>query len=452
MDEESAYYFDGRVGVSGQDVNSRGLGINYFNCLKTHPKLGSNPAYNKLFTMITLAFGVQKMKVQTFGFFLLIGLMGLGPVWAQEELGQMAGELTSTQELKTKTAQGQRYWGSWSLGLNARAMSDLTDSETYASARLNLLGGAKLLPSLELLGDVSVAGASGFSQSRFGNDSLGSGININEALVSVNREGVLSLDAGIVNQRFLGSGLLVSDLPFPGLRQSLKGDWEIVDTKVELGLKAQQAIPTSRTLDNQKRSEKEGTPTFMTQTAYADVEFTKNTSVKASFSRYQFKELPSSVAFESRLLGNTVPFSQASQSRFLFDYQGSLYTLNARQKLISGLTLYGGAELLENDEAPSAYNRGFLTKIGAVWSFLDHELDVSVANYFNESDSSPAFYNSSRLGHNNMKGQAYAAAFTYEELFRVRLQYSDADVISPNLVNTRRQNLSVALETLYVDF
>lgn len=390
------------------------------------------------------------MKVQTLGFFLLIGLLGLRPVWAQQELGQMVGELSSTQ--KENTQHEKKYWGSWSLGLNARTMSDLTDSETYASARLNLLGGAKLLPSLQLLGDVSVAGASGFSQSRFGNDSLGSGININEALVSVFPEGFFSLDAGIINQRFLGSGLLVSDLPFPALRQTLKKEWNIEDSTIELGLKAQQAIPTSRTLDNQKRSEKEGTPTFMTQTLYADVEFTDSTSMNASLSRYQFKELPSSVAFESRLLGNTVPFSTASQSQFLFDYQGSLYTLNARQKLVSGLAIYGGAELIENDEAPSAYNRGFLTKIGATWNFQDHELDLSVANYFNESDSSPAFYNSSRLGHNNMKGQAYAAAFTYEELFRVRVQYSDTDVISPNLVNTRRQNLSVALETLYVDF
>lgn len=369
---------------------------------------------------------------------------------AQQELGQIAGELTSTQK---QGPQGQqRYWGSWSLGLNARTMSDLTDSETYASARLNLLGGAKLLDNLRLLGDVSVAGASGFSQARFGNDSLGSGININEAIVSVFPKGFFSLDAGIINQRFLGSGLLVSDLPFPALRQTLKGEWQIEDTTIELGLKAQQAIPTSRTLDNQKRSEKEGTPSFMTQTLYADVEFTKSTSLNASFSRYQFKELPSSVAFESRLLGNTVPYSTASQSQFLFDYRGSLYTLNARQELLSGLSLYGGGELIENDEAPSAYNRGFLTKVGVTWNFSDHELDLSLANYFNESDSSPAFYNSSRLGHNNMKGQAYAAAFTYEELFRVRVQYSDADVISPNLVNTRRQNLSVALETLYVDF
>lgn len=391
------------------------------------------------------------MKVQSFGLLIFVGLWVSATAHAQQNLGQIASELSSTADVENKS-KSERYWGSWSLGLNGRTMSDLTDSETYASARLNLLGGAQLLERLELLGDVSIAGASGFSQSRFGNDSLGSGININEAIVAVNPEGILGLDAGIINQRFLGSGLLVSDLPFPALRQTLKNQWKIADTTLELGLKAQQAIPTSRTLDNQKRSEKEGTPSFMTQTAYADVSFTKNTSLNASYTRYQFNELPSSVAFESRLLGNTVPFSQASQSQFLFDYRGSLYTLNAQQKLMDSLSFYGGAELLENSEAPTAFNRGFLTKLGLVWSLYDHKLDFSMANYFNESDSSPAFYNSSRLGHNNMEGQAYAVAFTYEDLFRVRVQYSDADVISPNLVNTRRQNLNVALETLYVDF
>lgn len=376
--------------------------------------------------------------------FLIIMLPFLGPGIYGQSL-----EVTELETLQSPEVEKEkRLWGAWSFGLFGQTFSDLTDSETYSSARLNLKGGLNLLADLKIKSELSLVGASGFSQARFGRDSLGNGINIHEALVVIGEDRIAQLEAGIINQRFLQSPLLVSNLPFPGV----KGTLQYHNDLFRVGLRLQQAIPTSRTLDSQKRSEKEQTPKFATESLFAEITPHEDFKADVQVSRYSFKDLPSSVANNSRLLGNTVPFSTAAQSSFLFDYEGMLYTARATQYIIDDTFADINLQLLENSKAPTAFNRGFLAEGGLNFPILSQMLRVSVASFFNESDSSPAQYNSSRLGHNNMKGMSYSLAVYINQLFKIEAQFTDGQVITPNLVNTNRQNFSLALETLYVEF
>ncbi len=358
-------------------------------------------------------------------------------------------EVTELESLQSPELQKEkRLWGAWSFGLFGQTFSDLTDSETYSSARLNLKGGLNLLSDLKIKSELSLVGASGFSQARFGKDSLANGINIHEALVVLGEDRIAQLEAGIINQRFLQSPLLVSSLPFPGI----KGTLQYHNEYFRAGLRVQQAIPTSRTLDSQKRNEKEQTPRFATESLFAEITPHDDFKADVQVSRYRFKDLPSSVANNSRLLGNTVPFSTAAQSSFLFDYEGMLYTARATQYIIDDTFADLNLQLLENSKAPTAFNRGFLAEGGLNFPILSQMLRVGVTSFFNESDSSPAQYNSGRLGHNNMKGMSYSLAVYINQLFKIEAQFTDGQVITPNLVNTNRQNFSLALETLYVEF
>jgi hypothetical protein len=344
--------------------------------------------------------------------------------------------------------RSRNLWGSWSFGLAGQTTSDATDSETYAGARLNLRGGYQLLDQLKLNSDFSLVAANGFSQARFGRDSLNSGININEALLTVNDQGLIQLDAGIINQKHLNAPVLVSNLPFPGLRQTIQ--WK--NDYTSLGVKAQQTIPSSRTLDSQKRNEKEKTPTFFTETAFVEFYPTLHTTANLAYTRYRFNDLPTTVANNGRLLGNSVPFSTAAQSEFLFPFQGDLYQAGLSYDLTDDMVLSLNGQMIENRKAPSAFNRGFLVEAGFSFPILSQVMGLYVANFFNESDTSPGQYNSSRIGHNNMKGNSYGMSLVINKLFKVQVQYTDSDVINTNLVNSRRQNLSLTLETVYADF
>lgn len=373
---------------------------------------------------------------------------GLGLCFSAFGQGLTQSELDLNTSVELSAPEKSRLWGGWKFGLMGQTFSDATDSETYAGAKLNLSGGIKLLDYASLVADLSLVATNGFSQARFGKDSLGNGINVNEAMLVLNDQGLFQVDAGIINQGFLNSPLLVSNLPFPGVRETLRYDGDYL----EIGLRAQQAIPTSRTLDSQKRDEKEATPLFFTETLYTEFKPTEHSTAQISYTRYRFKNLPTTVANNGRLLGNSVPFSTAAQSEFLFAFEGALYQAGVSHQVTDSIGVNLNAQLIQNDEAPDAFNRGFLVEAGLSFPVLGQEMAIYAANFFNESDTSPGQYNSSRLGHNNMKGNSFGASLLFNKLFKVQAQYTDSDVISANLVNSRRQSMSLTLETVYAEF
>lgn len=342
----------------------------------------------------------------------------------------------------------KRLSGGWSFSLLGQTFEDATDSETYAGAKLNLAGALALINYAKLKADFSLVATNGFSQARFGKDSLGSGINVNEAILAINENGLLQIDAGIINQKFLNAPLLVSNLPFPAIRETLQYDGDYL----ALGFRAQQAIPTSRTLDSQTRSEKEETPSFFTETIFTEFNLSASTKSQVSYTRYRFKNLPTTVANNGRLLGNSVPFSTAAQSQFLYEFEGSLYQIALSQELPYESLFTLNTQLIENAKAPTAFNRGFLIEAGLSFPILSQKMGLYLSNFFNESDSSPGQYNSSRVGHNNMKGNSFGMNLIINDLFKISAQYTSSDVISTNLVNSKRENLSLSLETLYAEF
>lgn len=370
--------------------------------------------------------------------------VSLYPVVYGQEISHTSSELQGAERKETDKA----LWGSWKFGLVGNTFSDAVDTETFAGARFRARGGLKLLEDLHLKSDISLVAANGFSQARFGNDSLNSGINVNEALASYNDGGMIQFDAGIINQSFLNAPLLVSNLPFPGLRQTLRYKTDYFYT----GIRAQQAIPTSRSLDSQKRTEKESTPLFFTETAYLEFYPLTDTTLSFSFTNFRFKNLPAAVANNGRLLGNSVPFSTAAQSDFLFDFEGHQFRLCLCHEFSEQTQFSLNASLLENRKAPDAFNRGFLLEGRLTFPIFSQKMGLYIANFFNESDTSPGQYNSSRFGNNNMKGNAFGVSFVINDRFSFGAHYSDADVISANLVNSRRQNFTVGLETVYADF
>lgn len=374
----------------------------------------------------------------------------------QEVSAQVAQEGMTTKNSQLQLSpnfQKQRdnnWYGAWSLGISGQTYSDQLDDQTFASVGLGIRAGVSLLQDLEFESGLSIVARSGFSQSRFGKDSLNDGINVHEALLKYTPTHFLSLDAGIIGQRHIGSELLVSSRPFPGVRQTLSHNI----SNYRFGLTAQQAIPTSRSLNSQTRSEKESTPSFLTESVFVEYQnrVNRNIRLRASATQFRFRNLPTNVAYESRLLGNTVPHSTPATSEFIFDYEGYLYGIDGDFNVTRDFAVDFRLNLLENTKAPSAFNRGYLIETGLSFGILRQTLRASAMRFFNESDSSIAYYNNSRLGHNNREGYSVGIQALINNRVRISSYFTDSDVINPNLVTTRQQHLTLALETVYADF
>lgn len=384
------------------------------------------------------------------GFLLVVFVICFGfnlPSAQAEPTGQTINYQNNS--LGASLSSEQRIWGSWSLGLSGQTYSDQTDSQSFASMGLGIRAGTILLRDLTFDASLSVIARSGFSQRRFGRDSLNDGINVHEALISYNpMQSFFTLDAGIINQRHLGSGLLTSNLPFPGLRQTASFHYR----SFNYGVRAQQAIPTSRSLDTQTRSEKESTPSFYTESLFLNYLPTSRFSLGLSATQFRFKNLPTNVAYQSRLLGNSVPHSTPATASFAFDFEGQLYTVSTRYALSRSIELDGRAEFLKNQKAPDAFNQGYLLEAGVGFNLYDHHIRFGAGTFFNESDSSPSAYNSSRFGHNNRDGRFVSLETLISQRVRFTTTFTDSDVINPDFVTTRQQHLTLAIGTVYADF
>lgn len=218
---------------------------------------------------------------------------------------------------------------------------------------------------------------------------------LKEASLNYNPIEQLSIKAGALNQGEYESPLLLTDSAFVGAKEAL--NFQVGD--YSFGIFLSQSVPSNHFLTNRLGSVDEGAPSLLMEGfkmhLAGDVMY-----FKAQAMRFKYNNLSANVAYNSQFLGNSTGGSSTSTTFFLYDFQGynANFTLGFNIGEDFGLNIRG--EYLYNDKAPDGRNSGHLLAIG--FEFVNIRI---VGEYFdNESDSSPAFYNSPLYGHNDRNG------------------------------------------------
>lgn len=214
----------------------------------------------------------------------------------------------------------------------------------------------------------------------------------------------LGLKVGAINQRDYNLPLLLTRTAFLGSQQQFNINFS---PNHKLYLRLQQAIPNNLNLTQRIGIVEDGTPSFFIETIGLKLDGDL-LAFEGSASRWSYDALSTGVAYQSQFLGNSVSGGGQLNSDFIYRYSG--YTANAYLKISLsddfGIKTWG--HYLYNDEAPEKRNRGQLFAAGLFFGHLLFHI-----NYFkNESDSSPAFYNSALFSHNNHEGSL--VQITYE--------------------------------------
>jgi len=276
-----------------------------------------------------------------------------------------------------------------------------------------------------------------------------SGFYLDEVYLKFSPNDNIKLMAGAIDQGHLESPLLISERSFPGLLEEVSFKNNILLG----GIKASQAIPTSKSYDT-VRASKEKTPTFFTETIFSTVGPFYDFKISSSVTHYRFKNLPSIVAYDSAFYGNSVIGTDSgTDSKFAFNFAGYSALLQVDYSFSSQTKFLIGFQHIQNDLAPSAYNRG---------RRLFTELQLGVGRdtitpryeiFFNESDTSPGYYNSSKYAHNNRKGFMAKIKYDFNKYgYSTSIQYVDSDIIQSNLFDQHEQSISINLETMYASF
>ncbi len=214
--------------------------------------------------------------------------------------------------------------------------------------------------------------------------------------------------------------------------------------------KAQQTIPTSKSLST-KAVEAEVSPSFTTETLAVRTEAISNLELLVFATHFAFRNLPSTVAIESERFGNSVTPLSANRSRFKYEFDGYVAGGGAKLDLTSGLAWAVEGQVIQNTKADQSYGSGQSITTNLLIALPgDVDLKPWGGTFFTESDVTPGFYNSSKIGHNNRQGWSAGLDATFRRAgFKAGLEYVSSDLINPSALQSRLSYFQLKLETLY---
>ncbi len=268
----------------------------------------------------------------------------------------------------------------------------------------------------------------------------------NQAKVSFRLVRALIVQAGAINQDFLGNSQLVSNRAFPAAKLKIRlfpRSWG-----AHLNFENQVAIPTSYTFSTEAEAE-EPTPTLTTSTLTLKWKPFDELSVKAGMTYFQFSQLPQVVAVDSVLLGNTVDQFSTQTAAFAYEFKGFSGNASGKFKLPDGIDLNLGTTAIINTEALEGFNRGYSVSGGFdIHLPKSMLLGLSLKHFRVEPDTSPAYYNSSSQPNNRM-GFTYKAYYRFKNSnFQVSGSYSHMTRIYVDDLMGERSVVYFSVETL----
>jgi hypothetical protein len=210
----------------------------------------------------------------------------------------------------------------------------------------------------------------------------------------------LDFKFGAVNQSWMDNELLVGDKSFPSLIEAFKTGGGVFSLK----LSAEQAIPTSDTTNSIPQGN-EPLPTADFERVTLGLDFPHEAVFQVHVGHYAFNNLPSGVALDSRYGGNSITGVGDQGSEFVYNFSGIESGAMAEFYFAHGWRLKLDGIYMTNLQVPLDQSSGIRTLASLSYSANPNLVITPTAQWFrNESDSAPAYYNTSVLAHNNRDG------------------------------------------------
>lgn len=289
----------------------------------------------------------------------------------------------------------------------------------------------------------------GTLQSVLGDNLISNGPYLQTAYVKWIPNPYFYLQSGIIDQVLVDNQLLIDEIPFPAAVEGIN----IGNKDFHVKLRAEQAIPTAATLSTEM-NEVEPLPYLLLETFSLTWRMVPQFRIKTHITHFSFNDLPSSVAKSSAKLGNTVLIHPTNDKIFTFgsDFQGIEYGGEMGWWIAQPLRVTLSGKAIDNLEGLQDSNRGML--LGSE-IFLRITPTIAVAPsfeyFYNEANTSPAFYNNGSVyGHNNREGQVIAMKLDFSKInFQIKGKYINSRLIDLNPVQSDEEAFLIQLKTSY---
>ncbi len=286
-------------------------------------------------------------------------------------------------------------------------------------------------------------------QQRFDDSPFDNYISVVDGYVGYSPISYLDLKVGALSQGFVDNSMLVSSWrTFPGSQEVVA----VPLNQVKVGAKAEQVIPTSYSLNDERR-EVEKLPSLQTESIFVSGKHFDAIEWKANAGLFAWRNIPTKVVADSRLLGNVGDGPDIPNSRFAYRhmgwYGGGDFCYCPKQ--VFGFALE--YDRVQNTEAPGDAADAQSWGLGPVLTFDQRVLNLRYRQFFIESDATVAAYGKSRYGYTNRIGQELAAELQFKDKgFSIFTEWVTARTINIDPNQRDLQIVRVGLETSYADF
>jgi hypothetical protein len=253
------------------------------------------------------------------------------------------------------------------------------------------------------------------------------------------------LRGGILDENFNHSFLMLEDQAFPALRTTFYMGSQDAGASV---MGEQSVLVVSSDTNNSNQIEK--TPTLEAASFETHYKFTRRNQVKLSAGYWQYDNLPSALAAEAALNGNTVTRTSDTFSVFAYQFHG--YEGRARLELGIGpldWTLY--SEGLYNTGAPSGMNTAWSAGNEFVYYGAKNRKYGLNFEYFHvEPDAAVSAYNNIEFDRSNRNGIMAMPYFKWgKKQNKLSLRYVTSSLIYNNAPQSDTSQIRLRWETDY---
>ena len=336
---------------------------------------------------------------------------------------------------------------SWLLGIGGESIQEQSTSATLATANLRLDVEHDFSKELVTKLEVGIYASAG-SSAYFLSDQYkpGTSVNLNEGSIAWSPTWWGTVKGGVLKQNEMASPLLIDNQSFAGVSEQIHG-W-IGFAKVSLT--AEQTIPTVDGL-SPRNGGAQPMPYLFLEKAAMNWEVSRSSQIRASMSYFDFGNLPSAVASDGLVWGNTIQGLGATASQFNYQYAGVEASAGFTIGFSKRLKWNADSTYINNLYAPVGSNEGLLIRNGLTFTFNNGmKLTPEIAYIYNQSDSSPAEYNSVAYGHNNIEGYAIGARFDMpKSKLHLNGVWVNGTPIDPNAFQSDHSFVFLGLETDY---
>jgi len=345
------------------------------------------------------------------------------------EPGAIAQEASVKDVPQSASKLGDFIYKNLSLSLISRHFDEANiDRATLVGPHANMQAGLYLGENESFIFDIVGIQEFGSSQSRFGENVPSNGIFADEAYFKLRPNDKWQIDVGVINQAWLQNELLFSSQPFPALRffYDLKAA-----NKLKTTLFFQYAMPTTTRIKTRTGANQEEPSSLAVGLSHARQ--ISKWQGKAHVYYYTIDDLPSEVAVESSLFGNTVNIPTTDTATFREDFAGLSFVLDL-EYMRDDYTILLILKSLKNLATSSGFGFGQVVEFGATYLLQKKEQTLKFVYFFNESDTSVASFNSYEYGHSNRLGYGLSLKHQFRESLAVKFKYITSKTINSSNV------------------